>query len=212
MSRYIESLPAWLRADPVICAITIAFERILSGLPAPIEGVEEPDSPGVEAILERAHTYFRPGPGESDSERTPAHFLPWLARFVAAGLRDDWDEETKRRMIAQAIPLYRLRGTQEGLRKMIEIYVGIGDTCTIYEFENIPHFFQVEITLPQRDPDILARTDRAVRALIAQEKPAHTFYGLRFYFPSLQIDNDPQTEHDGIYVGVNTLLGNQAHS
>ncbi len=208
---YVESLPAWLRADPVICAITVAFERILSGLPEPVEGAPEPTAPGLEDVLERVHTYFRPGPGEPSESRSPAHFLPWLARFVAAMLREDWDEETKRRMIAQAIPLYRLRGTREGLRRMIEIYVGISDTCTIYEFEAIPHFFQVEITLPQRDPDVLARTDRAVRALIAQEKPAHTFYGLRFYFPSIQIVDKPGSEHDGIYVGINTLLGNQAH-
>lgn len=212
MSTYGDLLPAWMRRDPALGRLLIAFEAILDGVNQPVEGVPLPDAPGLGAVLHRIHTYFRPGPGESADRRAPAEFVPWLATWVACSLRDEWDDETRRRVVAQAVPLYRLRGTKEGLRRMLEIYVGLSDTVRIYEFITIPHYFQVEITLPQRDPEGLARTDRAVRAIIDQEKPAHTFYGVRYNFPSMQIIDDTEGGKATILVGVNTLLGSQTYN
>lgn len=207
MSRYFASLPAWMRRDPLLGRVLLAFERVLDGATDLPEGTAEPDAPGLSELVDRLPAVFRPGPGEPDVGRAPAAFVPWLARWVAVGLRDEWDDETRRRVVAEAMQLYRLRGTREGLRRMIGVYVGMGDAVVIHEFADIPHFFQVEVTLPQRDPRALARTDRSVRAIIDQEKPAHTFYGLRFAFPSLQIVDDPSPSRPGIRVGVNTLLG-----
>lgn len=212
MSGYGDLLPAWMRRDPSLTRLLIAFEAILDGIPQPIEGVPLPPEPGLGAVLHRIHTYFRPGPGEAADRRAPAEFIPWLASWVACSLRDEWDDETRRRVVAQAVPLYRLRGTREGLRRMLEIYVGLSDTVRIFEVATIAHYFQVEITLPQRDPEGLARTDRAVRAIIDQEKPAHTFYGLRFHFPSMQIVDDPEGGRSTVRVGVNTLLGSQSYN
>ncbi|MCB9702775.1 MAG: phage tail protein I [Myxococcales bacterium] len=212
MSGYADLLPAWMRRDPALGRLLIAFEAILDGLSGPVEGVTTPTEPGLVQVLDRIHTYFRPGPGEAADRRAPAEFIPWLARWVACSLRDEWDDETRRRVVAQAVPLYRLRGTKEGLRRMLEIYVGLDDSVKIFEFATIPHFFQVEVTLPQRDPEGLARTDRAMRALIDQEKPAHTFYGVRYHFPSMQIVDDPESGRSTIRVGVNTLLGSQSYT
>ena len=64
---------------------------------------------------------------------------------------------------------------------------------TIYEFEDVPHYFQVEMSLglSLRDPDFEARKERRQRiaiAIIDQEKPAHTYYALRFRdVPTMQI-------------------------
>ena len=207
MSRYSASLPAWLRRDPQLGRVLTAFERILDGVDDLPEGTADPGVPAVSQLVERLPAYLRPGPGEPDAGRAPPEFVPWLARWVAVTLRDEWDDETRRRVVAEATQLYRLRGTKEGLARMIGVYVGLRESVAIHEFTAIPHFFQVEVTLASRDPMALARTDRSVRAIIDQEKPAHTFYGLRFAFPSMQIVHNPTAARPGVLVGVNTLLG-----
>lgn len=206
MSRYFANLPAWLRRDARLGQVLLAFERILDGAALP-EGTPEPAEPGLTRTIERLPTYLRPGPGEPDARRAPAEFVPWLARWVAVSLRDEWDDETRRRVVAEATRLYRLRGTREGLRRMIAVYVGLPEAVTIVEFTAVPHFFQVEVRLSSRDPKALARFDRSIRAIVDQEKPAHTFYGLRFALPSMEIVDEPTDERPGLLLGVNSLLG-----
>lgn len=207
MSRYFANLPAWLRRDPQLGRVLLAFERILDGAALP-EGTPEPAEPGLTRTIERLPTYLRPGPGEAEARRAPAEFVPWLARWVAVSLRDEWDDETRRRVVAEATGLYRLRGTRDGLRRMIAVYVGLPEAVTIVEFTAVTHFFQVEVSLPSRDPKALARYDRSIRAIVDQEKPAHTFYGLRFALPSMQLVDAPTDERPGLLLGVNSLLGN----
>lgn len=211
MSRYFASLPAWLRRDPQLGRVLLAFEAILDGVDDLPEGTARPTSPGLTELISRLPAYLRPGPGDPEASRAPAAFVPWLARWVAVTLRDEWDDETRRRVVAEATQLYRLRGTKEGLARMIGVYVGLRESVTIHELAAIPHFFQVEVTLPSRDPAALARTDRSVRAIIDQEKPAHTFYGLRFAFPAMQIVDHPSAARPGMRLGVNTLLGSTFH-
>lgn len=211
MSRYSASLPAWLRRDPLLGQILLAFERILDGADLP-EGTPEPSGPGLSQLVERLPAFLRPGPGEPDDRRAPPEFVGWLAGWVAVSLRDEWDDETRRRVVAEAVQLYRLRGTKEGLRRMLGIYVGLSDAVAIHELTAAPHFFQVEVTLPRRDPTALARIDRSIRAIIDQEKPAHTFYGLRYRFPSMQIVDRPTEDRPGLLLGVNTLLGSSFSS
>lgn len=211
MSRYFASLPAWLRRDPLLGQILLAFERVLDGADLP-EGTSDPSAPGLSQLVERLPAFLRPGPGEPDDVRAPPEFVGWLAGWVAVSLRDEWDDETRRRVVAEAVQLYRLRGTKEGLRRMLGIYVGLREAVAIHELTATPHFFQVEVTLPHRDPKALARIDRSIRAIIDQEKPAHTFYGLRYAFPSMQIVDDPTAERPGLLLGVNTLLGSSFSS
>lgn len=206
MSGYFDNLPAWLRRDPRLGRVLLAFERILDGADLP-EGTAGPAEPGLARTVERLPNFLRPGPGEPDDRRAPAEFVPWLARWVAVSLRDEWDDETRRRVVAEAMQLYRLRGTKEGLRRMIGVYVGLPESVAILEFTAVAHFFQVEVQVPSRDPKALARYDRSIRAIIDQEKPAHTFYGLRFAVPSMQIVHHPTPERPGLRLGVNTLLG-----
>lgn len=51
-----------------------------------------------------------------------ADFLPWLATWVALALDEAWDEEKRRRLISEAVQLYRWRGTAYGLKRYLEIY------------------------------------------------------------------------------------------
>jgi phage tail-like protein len=207
VSSYTEYLPAVLQEDPQLGRLLLAFEKILAGFPVAVPGDPLPAQPGIEASLDDLARLFRPGPGAAAGARTPDAFVPWLAGWMGLSLRDDWDGETRRRFLANAVPLYRRRGTRGGLLALLNLYLDQADAVTIDEFVAPPHFFQVEIVQNQRDPLELARMDRCVRAIIEAEKPAHTVYGLRILFPTMQIVDAPGSDSDGIYVGVNTILG-----
>jgi phage tail-like protein len=199
VSRYLEHLPAIFQADPFLGRFLLAFERILSGL----DSTQEP--PALEQILDRIHTYFQPGgAGEDATQRAPAEFLPWLAGWVATSLRDDWDEETRRRFIRRIPALYRMRGTPKGLAEMLRIYLGSETDIEIHEDEDTPHYFRVTFSLAERNPALLARKFRIAQAIIEQEKPAHTYYGLAIRYPQMQIVTSGE---DRLTVGKNTVLG-----
>lgn len=207
ITSYVDHLPAVLREDPILVAVARVFEAILSGT-----GAARGPSPGLELQLGLLHRIFTPGPELPDGERAPSDFLPWLASWVALGLRDDWDDAVRRRFVAGALQLYRMRGTKAGLIAAIELYTGEPRSVTIYEFERPPHFFQVEVQQRSSDPVLLARTDRVLRAIIEQDKPAHTIYGLKIMFPTMKIVDHPTLPGEGIYVGVNTTLGTRTFS
>jgi phage tail-like protein len=199
VSSYLDYLPALFQpetgAPNFVGRFLLAFEKILSG------GLGDAEQPGIEEVIDRLYTYFDPGPAGSatSSERAPAEFLTWLAQWVALMLREDWEEEEKRRFISRIVPLYRLRGTKAGLKEMLRTYTG-GLKVEIYEFDEPAHYFQVEMFLGVRDPTMLRRQEQIARAIIDQEKPAHTYYALKTAIPTLQIG-----QHST--VGVDTLLG-----
>ncbi len=59
-----------------------------------------------------------------DPDTTPPEFLKWLASWVNIAIEEDWQEATKREFIRQAVPLYRMKGTVEGITRFIQIYTG----------------------------------------------------------------------------------------
>lgn len=202
VSSYLDYLPAIFRQDVFAGRFLLAFERVLSGLHPPEPDDPLPQQPGLEALIEELHRYFDPAPAAPEQGRTPETFLPWLAGWVGLSLRQDWSEEEKRRFLSQIVTLYRWRGTKQGLQRMLETYTQ--EPVEIYEFDAPAHYFQVEITLSVRDPRLLRRKEKIARAIIDQEKPAHTFYALTVLTPAMQIRNDLET---GLRLGVNTLLG-----
>jgi phage tail-like protein len=69
-----------------------------------------------------------------DPRSAPAETLPWLAGFVGLVLDDRMAraprpggtvEDVRRQLIAETIWLFRFRGTVPGLRRFVEIYLGI---------------------------------------------------------------------------------------
>ena len=72
-----------------------------------------------DALLSVVDNYVAPG-------LTPAEdFLPWLAGWVALTLDEEWEESTRRRLIGQAVELYRWRGTVTGLKRYLHLYTGL---------------------------------------------------------------------------------------
>ncbi len=49
-------------------------------------------------------------------------FLPWLASWIALVLDEEWAEDRRRRLLAEAMQLYQWRGTIAGLKRYLEIY------------------------------------------------------------------------------------------
>ena len=192
-SSYLTYLPALFHEDPFVGRFLLAFERILSGFP-PDAGDPLPTQPGLEEIVDRLHTYFDPA-------ETPRDFLPWLASWVALSLREDWLEVERRALLSRIVSIYRKRGTKAGLLDFLEIFVG--ERPVIYEFDEPVHYFQVEMTVPH--PDAFSRIQRIARAIIDQEKPAHTIYTLRILVPTMQIVDTPPGK--GLVLGKNTRLG-----
>lgn len=200
-STYLQYLPAIFRQDPFAGRFLLAFETILSG-----PGVA--GQPGLEETIGGLARYF-------DPQTTPEEFLGWLASWVALSLRADWDAQTKRDFVAEIVPLYRLRGTPAGLQRMLEIYtreaVSIED-----DFDAPPHFFQVKLTLSEADSTRLRVKQEIARAIVDQEKPAHTFYALKVAVPTMRlVSTDLQAREVAagreppplLILGDNTLLG-----
>ncbi len=194
VSTYLNYLPAIFRQDTRAGRFLLAMEAILSGLdPTLLAEVNAEPVTGLEAKNAQVHRLFNP-------QTTGADFLPWLAGWVAITLRADWDEATQRDFIQQIVPLYKLRGTKAGLEKMLTIYTR--EPVTIYDdFAEPAHYFQVKMTLSDRDKDSLRRKQQIARAIIDQEKPAHTFYALQIAVPTMRLPARLGTEE--------TLLGTE---
>lgn len=213
-STWLSYLPAELRTDPVLGGFLLAFERILSGHTGVwrdgYDGDPLPALVGLEDELDHLGDLFAPRPDDTETARTPPAWIPWLANLVAVPLREEYDEEVRRRFIRAALPAYAKRGTKQGLRDTLGRFLGSNDDVQIYEFEDEPHFFQVEVVVRKRSATALARIDRVVRALVDQVRPAHTWYSVRYLVPTMQIVDDPIADEEGILLGVNTLLGTRS--
>lgn len=177
-----------MQTDPFLQRFLLAFEQILTGTSTPAgqcPGILKKNaSVGLETVLDNIQTYFNP-------QQTPMEFLPWLAGWVALSLRDDWEEQTKRDFASQIVPLYQLRGTKEGLKRILSLYLQslkFPDKVEVSERAEYPaHYFQVQLTLPKTEQGKYWQQVRIARAIIEQEKPAHTYYALRILTPTMRL-------------------------
>jgi phage tail-like protein len=226
---WIEQLPPILResdpADPTF------LEALLAGLEAVLDGAGDPSDPGLEELLDGIdgpdqvalagiERFFSPRPPAAtafpERHQAPADFLTWLAGWVALALRADATEAQQRALIANAVPLYQLRGTKAGLERLLALYdvgavveedldaleIGVHSTIGVdtHLGGGAPHFFRVRASLPLTDPQTLATMRRRLTAIVDAEKPAHTFYTLVIETPTMQIGVRST-------IGVDTMLG-----
>ncbi len=111
-------------------------------------------------------------PAYFDPRTAPASFLPWLASWLSLGYRTHWPEARLRRLLSEAMDLYRWRGTNYGLARLLELYVG--SLPEIIESPEEPYVFRVRLRLP--DDGSVSRN--LVDMLIQEHKPAHAAYAL----------------------------------
>lgn len=197
VSTYQQYLPAILQEDAIVGQFLLAFETILSGEDtvsnqAQILTEDTQEPPGLEEIIDNIHLYFNP-------QKTPDEFLPWLAGWVALSLRNDWKVEVKRAFIQKIVGLYRLRGTKAGLIEILSIYLknsGFGEKVEVFDqFADFPHYFQVQLTLNDRNPEKYWRQAKIAQAIIDQQKPAQTFYSLKILVPTMQLTKQSQVAY-----------------
>ncbi len=132
--------------------------------------------------------------------KTPSRFVPWLAKWVALELNENWDERQSRTLIRQIVSLYKIRGTKQALESYLRIYAGSNLRIDELPVDTEPHLFRVTINYPSYDPVSRVRRAREVRAILDREKPAHTHFSLAIDSPTMQI-----AIHSTI--GVDTILG-----
>lgn len=138
-----------------------------------------------------------------------------LARWLGIRRPRVWREEALRQLLREGIDLFRLRGTRQGLSRMLELYTGV--TPYIIEPQELAQFkrnepyhdrlarlygddeHQVTVLLPQEVVDTPLQ-ERIVRQLINDMRPAHIAYRLVLLKPYV---------FAGVYtyLGVNTVLG-----
>jgi phage tail-like protein len=69
-----------------------------------------------------------------DPRSIPGGLLPWLAGFVGLVTDERWPDPVKRQLIAEAMWLFRFRGTIAGLKRFLEIYLGGIEVLIIEKF------------------------------------------------------------------------------
>lgn len=71
----------------------------------------------VYATLDNLEAYVQPA-------YAPADFLEWLAGWVDVAIDEDWTEEQRRRIVADAASLHRRAGTADGIRDALRLAAG----------------------------------------------------------------------------------------
>src|SRR5258708_2692454 len=107
-------LPSVFYEDFSLAKYLSAFEQILIGS-------NDPPLRSLEATIAGIATYL-------DPKEAPEEFLPWLAGWMAFGMRADLTVGLQREFLAQVISLYKKRGTPESLRKLLKIFTGAEPT------------------------------------------------------------------------------------
>jgi phage tail-like protein len=193
-----------------------SFERILFGgkqLKALDPSAEPQDAipSGLEEEVAAIPLLF-------DPMRTPVEFLPWLASWVALSFHPDLPDKRRRKLLANIVPLYRIRGTRRYIEQLLTICLDmfvsvddleipplqIGEHSTLGEDTYVgggsPYFFSVRL-LSQNVDQATAEIQKAIaHEILALAKPAHTFYNLALSTRSLQV---------GVHsrIGLDTVLG-----
>ncbi|NLH99222.1 MAG: hypothetical protein GX446_06990 [Chthonomonadales bacterium] len=160
-----------------------------------LKGFEDSTVP-LRRRLDHLHRFF-------DAYEAPPDFLPWLATWVGIVLDENWPEMKRRRLIREAVELYRWRGTRRGLARYLEIYAGVRPEINDRPFRgmrlgpntrlgvglsdpermdqntvlgDVPNHSFV-VTLAVADPSTV--NEQTVRDIIEAQKPAHTAYVAR---------------------------------
>src|SRR5262245_59848203 len=128
-SAYLRHLPEILRTAPpeggtaFLGSILKVFEALLDG---------RDDAPGatVRPLVSRIAGYvdhLDPSLApltDADAALLGSEFLRYLASWVALELDLNWDMSKQRLWLSQIVPLYKRRGTRDGIQAYLSVFVG----------------------------------------------------------------------------------------
>jgi phage tail-like protein len=106
------------------------------------------------------------------AQTSPVYFIPWLASWLHLSIDRHWPEARQRALLAEAMDLYRWRGTPYGLVRMIEVCTGL--TPIVAEKGDAPYVFEISVAIP---PASGVRRE-LLEDLIVTHKPAHVGFVL----------------------------------
>jgi phage tail-like protein len=121
------------RATPVVSQLRVEFdhETYLQRLPT----IYRNDSQCgdfltrflslFESFFSELETKINNLPTSFDPQAARTQFLPWLAGWLALELDENWNEDTQRRIIAEAFAMYSRRGAVEGLREALHRFARV---------------------------------------------------------------------------------------
>ena len=159
-SRYVEHLPVIFQEDDFLGRYLLLFESVWEPL---------------ERRQDHVPFYF-------DPRTSPDSFLPWLASWLNVSFNEHWPEPRRRRLLAEAVDLYRWRGTRYGLARMLEVCGGVSAEVT--EDASREFVVRVRVRLPSGGSDAETQERRnLVEDLVRAHKPAHVGYILEFVRP-----------------------------
>jgi phage tail-like protein len=225
-SIYQEAEPA--RPKTFLGQFLLVFEKVLLGLDEDLHPLRDAHGDGEEREESKSEAEAEEeieGLGEKiaglhtlfDPAVTPEEFLPWLAGWAALSLRFDLSSARKRKLLANIIPLYRIRGTRKYVEELLMLCVDavvsvsdaelpplqIGVHSTLdsdtYIGGGPPYFFSVTLVAPKLTQQQKEKQMAIAHSVIELAKPAHTFYELSIVSPRMQF---------GVHstVGLDTVL------
>ncbi|WNR44081.1 phage tail protein [Paenibacillus roseipurpureus] len=210
------------QTSPFIRKLRVYYPRtsLISYLP-PMYQQDEEHSPFLERFLAMFSTFF--DDMEDKIDRISAHFDPdavsgtyleWLGGWLAITEHEAWGERKLRELIKRAPELYKLRGTREGLIRMLQIYTGSEPFVLEYfQFKMMQETSELRKLFAQLYGDnpytfcVLlkpesVRTDAQrliIEHIIEDQKPAYTEGKLIVLQPWMYADMHT-------YLGINTYL------
>jgi len=124
-----------------------------------------------------------------DPKIAPLDILVWMAGWVGLDELDEtWPEESKRDLVAHATELFSVRGTIEGLKRHLAIYIGVepmveesgGCSYSMAPNGELPgnSTSKIVVTIPAETPR-KAHT-RKIDMIIQASKPAHMAHSVIF--------------------------------
>jgi phage tail-like protein len=115
-------LPAVFGFDPMGADFADRFTAIFDATLRSIEG-----------RIDRAATLFDPFSAPAEAAPGSIDFLSWLAGWIGVTLSRDWPVSRRRHYLKQAARLYSQRGTPDGLRRQLYLFLGFdrayGERC-----------------------------------------------------------------------------------
>ncbi len=161
----ITRLPAILQEDEFLAKWLSAFDDVI----AP-----------VYVTLDNLDAYVRPA-------YAPVDFLEWLAGWVDIAMDEEWTEQQRRRIVADAVSLHRRAGTAGGIRDALRLAAGPEATVVVQESggttwsatpgTGLPGsaspVVDITITVPHGDPaELVPRFERVAAAVVPAHLPA----------------------------------------
>lgn len=149
-STYLRDLPVIFQESDFLGRFLLIFESLWEPL---------------EQRQDHVAAYF-------DPHTAPASFLPWLSSWLDLPLDRHWPESRSRDLLADAMDLYRWRGTSYGLSRLIEVCTGCA--AEVSEDPDNRFVFDIQVTVPGGNEV----SEDLIQNLIQSHKPAHTGYVL----------------------------------